>query len=85
MKPHKKHAYQIMANELKMPHLMVSGIYMGLQVVCCTIYIVAWISGILWNFWNIGADVSGVHEEVLSFACRESLISGGVFIGDGYN
>ena len=39
MKPHKKHAYQIMANELKMPHLMVSGIYMGLQVVCCTIYI----------------------------------------------
>lgn len=27
MKPHKKHAYQIMANELKMPYLMVSGIY----------------------------------------------------------
>lgn len=39
MKPHKKHVYQIMANELKMPHLVVSGIYMGLQVVCCVVYI----------------------------------------------
>lgn len=39
MKPHKKHVYQIMANELKMPHLVVSGIYMGLQAVCCVWYI----------------------------------------------
>lgn len=39
MKPHKKHVYQIMANELKMPHLVVSGIYMGLQAVCCAVYI----------------------------------------------
>lgn len=39
MKPHKKHVYQIMANELKMPHLAVSGIYMGLQTICCAIYI----------------------------------------------
>ena len=39
MKPHKKHAYQIMANELKIPHLVVSGIYMGLQAVCCVWYI----------------------------------------------
>lgn len=41
LKPHKKHAYQIMANELRMPHLVVSGIYMGLQAVCCGVY-VAW-------------------------------------------
>ena len=40
MKPHKKHAYQIMANELKIPHLVVSGIYMGLQAVCCVVYII---------------------------------------------
>lgn len=40
MKPHKKHVYQIMANELKMPHLVVSGIYMGLQAICCVIYII---------------------------------------------
>ena len=39
LKPHKKHAYQIMANELKMPHLFVSGIYMGLQAVCCVWFI----------------------------------------------
>lgn len=41
MKPHKKHAYQIMANELKIPHLVVSGIYMALQAVCCAVFI-AW-------------------------------------------
>ena len=41
MKPHKKHAYQIMANELKMPHLMVSGIYMTMQAICCVAFI-AW-------------------------------------------
>ena len=41
IKPHKEHAYQIMANELKMPHLVVSGIYMGLQAICCAVYI-AW-------------------------------------------
>ena len=40
MTPHKKHAYQIMANELKMPHLLVSGIYMALQAVCSIWYIV---------------------------------------------
>lgn len=40
MKPHKKHAYQIMVNELKLPHLVVSGIYMGLQAVCCVWFIV---------------------------------------------
>ncbi len=39
MKPHKKHVYQIMANELGMPHLVVSGIYMGLQAICCVVYI----------------------------------------------
>ncbi len=41
IKPHKKHAYQIMVNDLKMPHLAVSGIYMGLQAVCCALYF-AW-------------------------------------------
>ena len=39
MTPHKKHAYQIMANELKMPHLLVSGIYMSLQAICSIWYI----------------------------------------------
>ena len=29
---HRKHAYQLMANELKMPHVVVSSIYMALQL-----------------------------------------------------
>jgi hypothetical protein len=29
---HRKHAYQLMANELKMPHVVVSSIYMVLQL-----------------------------------------------------
>ena len=31
-KAHRKHAYQIMANELGMPHVLVSGIYASLQL-----------------------------------------------------
>ena len=52
MKPHKKHVYQIMANELKMPHLVVSGIYMGLQALCCIWYIA--FPGYLTFFLQIG-------------------------------
>lgn len=29
---HRKHAYQLMANELKMPHVLVSSIYMAMQL-----------------------------------------------------
>lgn len=31
--PHRKHVYQLLANELKIPHLIVSVIYAGLQLV----------------------------------------------------
>ena len=31
LKPHRKHMYQIMANELKIPHLVVSGGYCVVQ------------------------------------------------------
>lgn len=30
--PHRKHAYQLMTNELGFPHLMVASLYMGLQL-----------------------------------------------------
>lgn len=36
---HRKHAYQLMANELKIPHVVVSGIYMALQLVISLIAI----------------------------------------------
>jgi hypothetical protein len=29
---HRKHAYQLMANELKFPHVLVSGFYMSIQL-----------------------------------------------------
>lgn len=32
-KPHRKHAFQLMANELKMPHTVVTSIYMAIQAV----------------------------------------------------
>lgn len=56
MRPHKKHTYQIMANELKKPHLVVSGIYMGLQAVCCVWYIVC--PGYLTLFMEAGILVT---------------------------
>lgn len=37
--PHRKHAYQIMANELKMSHPVVSGIYMAMQLVISLVMI----------------------------------------------
>jgi UDP-N-acetylmuramyl pentapeptide phosphotransferase/UDP-N-acetylglucosamine-1-phosphate transferase len=37
--PHRKHAYQIMANELKLPHVVVSSIYMAIQALACIIYL----------------------------------------------
>lgn len=37
--PHRKHAYEIMANELHIPHLVVSGIYMLIQTICALIFI----------------------------------------------
>lgn len=36
---HRKHAYQLMANELKMSHLVVSCVYMGIQLVVSVIFI----------------------------------------------
>lgn len=37
--PHRNHAFQIMANELKIPHVVVSLIYMALQTVACVAYV----------------------------------------------
>lgn len=38
--PHRKHAYQLMANELKIPHIIVSSIYMFLQSIVSIIYFI---------------------------------------------
>ncbi|MEL5895746.1 glycosyltransferase family 4 protein [Bacteroides sp. GD17] len=38
--PHRKHLYQIMANELKVPHVMVSSVYMLVQAIIIIGYII---------------------------------------------
>ena len=38
-KAHRKHAYQLMANELKMSHITVSLFYMGLQLAISLVFI----------------------------------------------
>ena len=38
--PHRKHMYQIMANELKMPHVVVSSVYMVVQAIIIMGYMV---------------------------------------------
>ena len=37
--PHRKHVYQLMANELKIPHVVVSIIYMALQTIVVYLYL----------------------------------------------
>lgn len=37
--PHRKHLFQIMANELKISHVIVSSVYMAVQLLCCGWYI----------------------------------------------
>ena len=61
LKPHKKHAYQIMANELHMPHLQVSAIYMTLQAICCVVMI-AWPS-----YYTLSAEVVVLIGMYLAF------------------
>lgn len=39
--PHRKHMYQLMANELKLPHVVVSSIYMAVQALVIMGYFIA--------------------------------------------
>lgn len=51
--PHRKHLYQLMANELKIPHTAVAGCYMLLQVCIFAGYIVFY----NYRFWYLGAII----------------------------
>lgn len=55
---HRKHAYQLMANELKMPHVVVSSIYMTLQLAISlvAIYLVPDTIGAHWTYF-IGMSI----------------------------
>lgn len=77
---HRKHAYQLMANELKMSHVIVSMIYMGLQLVVSLgfIYLIPNTIVAHWIYLVIAASVLAVayvlfkmkyyhlHEEYLA-------------------
>ena len=47
---HRKHAYQLMANELGMSHVLVSLIYMGLQLVISLVMIYLVPASVLWHW-----------------------------------
>jgi UDP-N-acetylmuramyl pentapeptide phosphotransferase/UDP-N-acetylglucosamine-1-phosphate transferase len=51
--PHRKHLYQIMANELKIPHVVVSGIYMLVQA----LVIVGFIYFLPFGYWYLLAII----------------------------
>ena len=79
-KAHRKHAYQLMANELKIPHVVVSSIYMVLQLVVSliAIYVIPDTLVAHWIYFVATAAVMGLayllfmkkyyylHEEYLS-------------------
>ena len=79
-KAHRKHAYQLMANELKIPHVVVSSIYMVLQLVVSliAIYVIPDTLVAHWIYFIATAAVIGLayllfmkkyyhlHEEYLS-------------------
>ena len=51
--PHRKHMYQLMANELKMPHVVVSLIYMAVQA----IVIVGYIMCLNYGYWYLSGMI----------------------------
>jgi hypothetical protein len=53
--PHRKHVYQIMVNELKIPHLVVSLIYMCIQAFIIAGFVVVHLSG--YGYWYLLAAI----------------------------
>ena len=51
--PHRKHLYQIMANELRVPHVMVSFVYMVVQV----IIIIGYIMCLNYGYWYLAGTI----------------------------
>ena len=72
---HRKHAYQIMANELKIGHMKISLLYMGLQLavslgfiyLCPNTVLAHWVY-LVGDRNRVGNRLHFVYAEVLSFA-----------------
>ncbi len=56
---HRKHAYQLMANELKMSHVVVSSLYAGVQLVVSLVFLYI-IPDTLFAHWMYLVCVVGV-------------------------
>ena len=52
---HRKHVFQLMANELKIGHMKVTFFYMILQLVISLVFVLAIPSGALWHWAYLGA------------------------------
>jgi UDP-N-acetylmuramyl pentapeptide phosphotransferase/UDP-N-acetylglucosamine-1-phosphate transferase len=61
-KAHRKHVYQLMANELKMPHVVVSTIYMVIQLVISliAIYLIPDTTAAHWIYFGVMSLVLGL-------------------------
>jgi UDP-N-acetylmuramyl pentapeptide phosphotransferase/UDP-N-acetylglucosamine-1-phosphate transferase len=64
--PHRKHAYQLMANELKIPHVGVSLIYMGLQ----GIIIAGYLCFRDYGYWYLLGVIIILSLLYVAFMCR---------------
>lgn len=75
--PHRKHMYQLMANELKIPHVVVSLVYMGVQAVIVAVYL-AMAGDTLCLFGRkccrIGDRVRVVYEKVFQVTLGREVI-----------
>ena len=58
--PHRKHLYQIMANELRIPHVVVSLVYMAVQAVVIVGYLVCKGAG-YWYLLGIVVVLGGIY------------------------
>lgn len=63
--PHRKHLYQIMANELKVPHVVVSSIYMAVQILVLVGYIY-WQEYGYWYLLGCLCVLSGIYAGLMS-------------------
>jgi len=64
--PHRKHVFQLMANELKIPHVMVSSIYAFLQA----IIVVGFILCKNYSYWYLGTIIVILSISYLLFKMK---------------
>ena len=66
-KAHRKHAYQLMANELKMSHIVVSGIYMALQLIVSLGFIYVCPNSVLAHWMYLGGAFAVLSVAYVAF------------------